>query len=904
MRSPAVAVIGHLVWSRTGRIWAVWRVPETPYVWLSTRRKMAEHSRVRSLLAALPAGESMILSVASRVDPGEVAEAMMHDVELETHPAWVDTVEATLDRLDPVELFRRRHYLCVQLPDTGRGRGGRWLGWWRAASGPVYSSFGLGAPPVGQGELQTAFAAAEELEASLRTVRLERATPGEVRWLYARAVRRGLPTEPCRTGWPEPRLRLLNHDAGGGGLSVGSPSLAPLLDATFFEGGSTDDRDRPRRRRYVRVDSAGGTSYQAFAAVADCPQQFGFPGGVSEWLLIAEQLPFPTDWACRIRAVPNYTAGRAAARHQRELAGQVREYEGDPAGPPPSLAAAMEAINDERATLAANPSEGELQVTMTYGVWAEQLADLEQRVGLLQSLYRAAEYHVPLPTGGQRALFEAMLPGSSAPRVCADYRQYMLPRDLAAGMPFAGVGLGDRQGMLLGASRDAGCARPVLFDPSAGPRSDRDGSIAAIGALGSGKSYLAKRLAATVLQRGGQMLLVDRTAAGEYVRFAGAFADSGVTTQVVTIGAADGAGDVLLDPLRVFAGGLARETALGYLALVCGLEPTSLEAATLAKAIDEVAGRRGRLTEVLGELNSMEGRAGTQHQARKLAMRLDALKGNRFATPVWGDGQSIDTQVDCTVIHLPNLAVPGRDVLLSEHLAKKVLPEQICSLGLLYLVVALARATAYEHPKRFAALMLDEAWALTSTLPGQQLISDMVRDGRKHNAALWIASQHPDDLPDGLRDLISVRFLFGLSGAAAHAGLTWLGVDPSQDNLDLLEAWTARRDPGHTTSGGEPSECLMRDAAGRLGHIQIAEAETDRLHAAFESNPTRLTAATTRDRAAPDHEPTGRSAGELPIRKRALRSGPTRELAATAERRGRGGNGSRSEDHHAGAQRP
>jgi hypothetical protein len=339
------------------------------------------------------------------------------------------------------------------------------------------------------------------------------------------------------------------------------------------------------------------------------------------------------------------------------------------------------------------------------------------------------------------------------------------------------------------------------------------------------------------------MLLIDRTYAGEYVRFAKAMADSGISTQVVTIGAAEDGEDVLLDPLRVFAGATARETAVGYLSLVCGLEPTSLEAATLAKAVDEVAGRRGRLPDVLAELHRLDGQVAKQQQARKLALRLEALAGNRFAAPVWGDGASIDTSVDCTVIHLPNLAVPGREVVLSEHLAKKVLPEQVCSLGLLYVVVALARNIAYRFPQRFAALALDEAWALTSTLPGQQLISDMVRDGRKHNAALWIASQHPDDLPADLRDLISVRFLFGLTGAAGEAGVAWIGVEPSQEHLDMLESWAARRDSGEQPEIGAPSECLMRDPAGRVGHVQVARAETEELHQALESNPTRLTPA-------------------------------------------------------------
>jgi hypothetical protein len=618
---------------------------------------------------------------------------------------------------------------------------------------------------------------------------------------------------------------------------VASPSLSRLVEATIREGGSPDDDDRPWHRRYLRAETAAGVSYQTFAAVADTPQEFAFPGGLSEWLMAADHLPFPVDWACRVRAVPNQAAARSATRQQRELAGQVGEYAGEPAGPPPSLAAAMDAVDDERAQLAAHPNEPELHVGMIYAVWADTLAELEARAGWLQTIYGGSEYHLPRPTGGQLDLFEAMLPGGSTPRVCQDYRQYLLPAGLAAGMPFAGAELGDDAGMLLGLSRDAGCARPMLLDPAAGPRHDRDGSVAAFGCLGSGKSYLAKRLASAVVWRGGRMLLVDRTQAGEYVRFAAAMADTGVSTQVVSI---DGDSGLLLDPLRVFTGEDAAQIAGGYLGLVCGAEPTSLEAATLARAVRQVQAAGGRLADVLGALDALADQGDEYRHARELALRLGAIAEHRFGAPAWSaDGTSVDTDADCTVIHLPNLAIPSREVLLSEHLSRRLQVEQVCSLGLLYLVAALARWVAYADPDRFAALCLDEAWALTTTLPGQQLLLDVLRDGRKHNAAGWVFSQHPADLPPMLRDLVSTRFVFGLTGDAAREGLAWLGVDPAPHTLDLLDAWAARREPHQDPDGSGPPDCLMRDAAGRVGHLQVAPAEPD-LHPAFESNPVRL----------------------------------------------------------------
>jgi hypothetical protein len=838
MRPPATAVIGHLVWSRAGTVWAVWRVKESPYKWLSTRRKLAEHSRVRTMLAGLP-DESMILSVAARIDPGEVAEAMIGGIDLVRHPGWLDAVDSTLDRLETVELYRRRHYLCVQLPkSSGRAK---WANLWRAASASVLAAWGMASPPVPARDVTAALRQAEELEAQLGAIQLEPTTTGELQWLFARAVRRGLPSEPHLAGWTEPRLRWIQRR---GEAMVTSPSLTPLLDGCYQEGGDGDDADRPLHRRYLKVTSDEGVSYQTFATVADAPQQFSFPGGLSEWLYVADQLPFPVDWACRIRTVPNWQATRSATRQQRELMGQLPEYDGEPAGPPPSLAAAIDAVDDERAALAANPSEPELQVAMVFGTWAPTLAELEMRAKTLQRIYKGAEYHLPRPTGGQLQLFESMLPGATTPQACHDYRQYLLPRDLAAGMPFAGSAVGDTGGMLLGASRDAGCVRPVLLDPASGPRNDRDGSIAAFGTLGSGKSYLAKRLAATVLMRGGKMILIDRTQAGEYVRFATTMAELGIRSQVVTV---SDDGGLLLDPLRIFAPTTARQVALGYLGMVCGLDPTSLEAAALDKAVEGVAARGGgRLYDVLAELERLAELGPEFRHGRELALRLRAISNNRFGSPAWADGPTIDTSVDCTVIHLPNLAVPRREVLLSEHLSRKLLPEQICSLGLLYLVAALARGVIFQDPAQFAALCMDEAWALTSTLPGQQLLEEVLRDGRKHNAAAWIFSQNPADLPRELSDLVSVRFIFGLNGDAAVDGLRWLGIDASRDNVDVLEHWAARREVVHNAEGDvmapPPPECLIRDASGRVGRIQVLDAETELLRAGFESNPTRLAA--------------------------------------------------------------
>lgn len=114
----------------------------------------------------------------------------MASVDLTRHRGWAEVTAATLDRLETVELYRRRHHIVAQLPDTERR--GRLGSWWRGrvVTGP--SGVRARRPTISVRGLQIASRQAEELRAQLRTVRLEVPEPGEIRWLYARAVRRGL----------------------------------------------------------------------------------------------------------------------------------------------------------------------------------------------------------------------------------------------------------------------------------------------------------------------------------------------------------------------------------------------------------------------------------------------------------------------------------------------------------------------------------------------------------------------------------------------------------------------------------------------------------------------------------------------------------------------------------------
>ena len=193
----------------------------------------------------------MLLSVCERLDTWDVVADMLEGVDVERQPAWGEVCEATADTLAESPLHRRLYYVAAAL-DTRSSRTA-WRDLIKGAAEDVAAGFGLSPLPVSPRRRSTPAAArpARSRCASAPSVGLTRVTAGEIRWLYARTLRRGS-DEPVRDeGWepPEPA------DVRRGKVSV----LAPLTDAIVKEGGYRDDPDRPRHRRYVRVD-AGGTT--------------------------------------------------------------------------------------------------------------------------------------------------------------------------------------------------------------------------------------------------------------------------------------------------------------------------------------------------------------------------------------------------------------------------------------------------------------------------------------------------------------------------------------------------------------------------------------------------------------------------------------------------------------------
>ena len=106
---------------------------------------------------------------------------------------------------------------------------------------------------------------------------------------------------------------------------------------------------------------------------------------------------------------------------------------------------------------------------------------------------------------------------------------------------------------------------------------------------------------------------------------------------------------------------------------------------------------------------------------------------------------------------------------------------------------------------------------------------DLIRDGRKHYAAVWAFSQLPGDLTGGadsedIDTLLGYRVVFRQSPGTSGDALRFLGSDGHDDNLE-------------TVTSLQTGECLMRDPSGRLGLVRIGAPDDPATVAAFSTTP-------------------------------------------------------------------
>ncbi|KPI29326.1 hypothetical protein OV450_7291 [Actinobacteria bacterium OV450] len=229
MLTPFRHIAGHLLWSTSGTVWAVWKVTPLTGGYLPARVRQELLGKITSLIRSMPAMAPRLFVLAARTDPGEVAERMVEDLDWQRLPAWAQTCAATVDLLTGQEMHERTVWLAVPLP----GKAGTTATSLAALSAEIAAALGIAPVPVPQTEVQAAQTEADRVHASLGGgFGLRPAAPAEIVWMLQHALHRGL-EEPLLTD--AEHSPLYGSRVHGGRLH--SPSYADLGQVRLAEGG-------------------------------------------------------------------------------------------------------------------------------------------------------------------------------------------------------------------------------------------------------------------------------------------------------------------------------------------------------------------------------------------------------------------------------------------------------------------------------------------------------------------------------------------------------------------------------------------------------------------------------------------------------------------------------------------
>ncbi|NUK21667.1 ATP-binding protein [Streptomyces lunaelactis] len=874
MRVPIRHIAGHLVWSTSGSVWALYRLHPGPdargqreetvqgtYAPAAVRDEQL--AKITHLVRSL-SGAPRLFGLCAQVDPGEIALRMIESIEPGEqtvgdgpHP-WVENVEATLDLLGEQEMHRRTLWLAVPLQnDAAGGQVTASLGAMWADVAPV---LGMRAAPVPRREVNAYREQAARVEAALTGgIVFRPARPAEIVWMIQHALHRGL---------PEPVLaEAESSDLYGGQLRAGvlhSPSYADLGQVRLQEGGvapeldDVDDPDgvghiarsgrkawwrlktsSPLRRRWLQVESDAGVGYQAQLALAECPPVVS--QDAADLFAQLESLDFPVDYTVDLTLVPAEKARDQVRRKKNELIDQADQYDARPTGMPASLTEAARDLGELDARLSRTSVDVEVQSVTVLTVWGPTAAMCDARARALAALLGGADYRAVRPAGLQEALFSLGLPGTARPGVVREFTQHQVSEDWALSGAFTASEVGDPNGMFLGLDLDCGTTRPVMINVADAPKQDASASMGIVGDLGAGKSVLEKLISEAVWARGGVAICIDRTPVREWATFARTAAKG--RCQIIDAAQAE----VSIDPLRMFDGPEGRHYALSYLTLQLGIGPMSTNGEVLHHAVEQAAaGASPSMHSVLGVLDEMATREAGKRQdaAATLAGLIRVVASNPLAAmvfdpalpPVRLDASSAS---DMIVITTTGLKLPPKAAFDKPEVLHQQPLEALIGRAVLYLIAAIARQTAFEDPERFTAVVLDELYWLTSSAEGTALVHEILHDGRKHGAGLIAGSHDADELGQD-RGLMAYRVLARTADRErARRGLEFLGLDPNDP--ELLRLVTTGLSP--VGQKGREGEVLLTCPRQNTGRVKVVIPRIRRIASSITTTPGRRTSA-------------------------------------------------------------
>lgn len=657
------------------------------------------------------------------------------------------------------------------------------------------------------------------------------------------------------------RARSFRNKLTGGSLRAESVDdnqlvrpeiIARLLKETLWPGMDMDDiplRDRQtwgrgeidgiaiadvkNGSRYLKIsqfkDGKTVEGYRATLSFSRFPDEFDFPAQ-EPWIHYSSLLGIPTTIFSRFTIEPARKVRKVVESKEKDALDQYQNSQGSA---PLQVIEQLESARQLKHELDRDRRPG-ITARHRIVVTAETVDQLEQRVQNVIAHYKNLDIDVVWPTGDQLNL---LLESQPADRVRSKaYLQSQEIGIISVGMPSASGKVGDQVihepsgktkgwlGPYLGYTNSR-VREPVFFSIHSAIAKNRAAAGAIIGPTGRGKTFTGLTITYLMALQGVWTVLIDPK--GDALPMIGL---PGLEGRSRVLDMRDGH-DGLLDPF-VMSDDPAEQTMMALEVIELfhgGSDSLSAQAKNaLSEVVKEVSQEENpslyRVAERLLDHPSAEGK-GVGH-------RLDLIKGMAYARLCFAPNRNsnqkaIRAEDGLTIISLKGLDLPSNSKKEEYSVTNNL------AVGIMYLLARYTEEMMWSSNQKYPkAVVIDEAWSITSTPQGARLIPRLARMGRSLNTATLLISQNARDFLTGdVDNHLGYRISFGSQSTPEIEDIgEFLGFEKGPNGKIL---------PGNhkTLHDLDTGRCLIRDPQGRVQSVVIDNQWNIDIFDAINTNP-------------------------------------------------------------------
>lgn len=454
------------------------------------------------------------------------------------------------------------------------------------------------------------------------------------------------------------------------------------------------------------------------------------------------------------------------------------------------------------------------------------LDGLQEQAQALIEHYRDMDIMVSWPTGDQLSLLMESLPGDKIR--LKSYLQNQELSILGGGVP-AGAGsagdsiqtgaggkklgwIGPYLGYTLGRSQE-----PVFYSAHSAIAKNNPPGLVITGSPGGGKSFTAFTITYQMALQGIWTIYIDPKCDALPIGNLPGMEN----TNIFDLRASGS--DGMLDPFGI-TDDPAEQISLAFETI--GLLLGGINKITPAQNIQLSQVLKQVSQEPNPTLNKVVDRllATPNDEAKGLGSTLDLIRDLQFARLCFSDEKTqarLSPEKGLTIVTLLGLDLPSSVTPPESYSNANRL-----AVAVMYLLASFTRQLMMNlnksHPK---AIVIDEAWAITSTPQGAKLIFEVARMGRSLNTGLVLVSQNAGDfLGEGVTNSITTKMAFRAKQPEEVSNiLAFLNLEEHEGNRELI------RELGN-------GQCLIQDSDGRTAIMQV-DSWSEEMRTAFDTNP-------------------------------------------------------------------